>query len=207
MRRFAPTRDELSPYALLMLPELLPCTRKVIWLDVNSMVLRKLEPLWQVRSDTPCGIAARPSIARSPTGKFAKNPADRTDGIFETSIASEYAILLIDLDKVRATQFSSVVEDCATRHGKSAIIPIHAYCNGIFTKLPSYWSMYHFDDEQQHDHAFDRYGFKEWSIVTWRAGTKPFVGDDGKGVSSRLRRLRKKFRTTTVEALSQQWCI
>lgn len=58
------THISLATQSRLLLPQLLPCVPKVLWLDADTIVMRSLSELWStVKPTAACGIAGRPSYS------------------------------------------------------------------------------------------------------------------------------------------------
>ena len=208
----------VATMARLALPQLLPCVSKLIWLDVDTLVVSDLQDLWEIEPSTPCGIAGRTSFSpytsrytrpaqlRKKVQKDFKNISNSKESEKGKADGFNAGVLVVNLEKWRTAKFRSLVNQVALEYGNDDQVTLNHFCYGNFTMLPARWNLFYragFADGSV-DPALQEYEFEKWGIVHWTSGEKPWSKRRWKGkFDKRLKTLWEQMNTTTASALSR----
>eukprot|EP00173_Palmaria_palmata_P004635 Plantae.Rhodophyta-Palmaria_palmata.ctg6712.p1 GENE.Plantae.Rhodophyta-Palmaria_palmata.ctg6712~~Plantae.Rhodophyta-Palmaria_palmata.ctg6712.p1 ORF type:complete len:397 (-),score=30.76 Plantae.Rhodophyta-Palmaria_palmata.ctg6712:137-1153(-) len=206
----------VATMARLALPQLLPCVSKLIWLDIDTLVLRNLRPLWDIRPISPCGIAARRSFSAymSSHGRGPPEFRERLKNHFKNraSVDSQRGrvdsfnagVMVIDMDRWRTSKkFHSAIERVALHYKNDDQLTLNYFCDGNFTALPPHWNLFRnsgFKDGV--DPAFSEVEPEEWGIIHWTSSRKPWT-KEFPYPKTHVGELWRRHQTTTAEALSR----
>ena len=169
----------VTPVAMsrLFLPSLRPCVAKVIWFDLDLLVLRPLAPLWRVAPSAPCGIAARPSInagGASYVAHAVKGPAEyvkRTRKRYERTPGFNDGVMVVDLDAVRAhPTFERTVRESALEFGNNDQTVLNIFCDGAFSSLDPNWNVLY-----SSPWAALNVNQSDWRILHFVGSAKPWL--------------------------------
>ena len=204
--------------ARLLLPELLPCVDKIIWLDLDTTVMSSLADLWNVDvSNTQCGIAGRESVTAGYVKSFGNMNEVVEDLKIDTKLSGEgfnAGVLVIDMQRLRRS-FSSKIKyknfkflsDYLTRQGRNDQVILNVWCNGRFKRLDPAWNVFFLSGtygDPMHAHPLSKFKIFHWTghIKMWNFHIS--TGDDMakmgirnvRAIYPKLRHMRDKYYST-----------
>jgi len=151
--------------ARLLLPGLLPCLEKIIWIDMDAFVVGDLYPAWNATQLPNCGIAGREMNTsffdlHSPTKHF------RWNEIFGKAFNS--GVIVLNLSRLRDNHFERLVEHFAVKLGLDDQFTLNTACNGTYTRLEAGMNVF----------QIEFIGFapprKDWIVVHFLGDRKPW---------------------------------
>lgn len=209
----------VATMARLALPKLLPCVSKLIWLDIDTLILRDLRPLWEVEPKAACGIAARRSFSPY-MSKYSRGPEEfktYLDTHFKTVATADSqpdradsfnaGVMVINMDKWRGSkEFAAAIEKVALRFKNDDQVTLNYFCHGAFTRLPGVWNIFNAAGlgGSFPDPVFRESGPEEWGVIHWTSNKKPWSKSGCCSPGSRTGKLWEEFKTTTAVALSRR---
>jgi lipopolysaccharide biosynthesis glycosyltransferase len=136
-----------STFDRLFLPDLLPKNVKTcLYLDIDTLVLQDLEPLFNTIIRSPTGLCYRPSTGAWNSMKAAcagfncsSVPAAMGD---EDWIHGNVGVLLMDLEVLRNARFTARCEELLGIHHTNDQLIINYVCRGHFMPLPAFYNIY-----------------------------------------------------------------
>jgi lipopolysaccharide biosynthesis glycosyltransferase len=168
--------------ARLYLPDILSCVDKLLWLDIDTLVLASLQELWETDlSDITCGIAARKSVSDGFTKNFIKKDRQllKQFGVNISSISAvgfNAGVMLMSLQKLRNSytlkdifNFRSI-RDILTKIGENDQTILNFYCNGKFYELNPSWNVFLFSGKITD--PLHEMKISEWKIFHWTGSMK-----------------------------------
>ena len=172
--------------ARLLLPSILPCVDKVLWIDIDALVLKPLTKLFAIEPTTECGIAGRQSMDSRYTIQYYKGP-DREQishqWTSQNSVGFNAGVMVMSLKKMRAQskRYDAVVKRVAWEYGNDDQVVLNYWCslepgNGTFTQLDHAWNVFHAAnpaDPQLHAAS------SEWFILHYDSEKKPWCASSG----------------------------
>ncbi|EEC43087.1 predicted protein [Phaeodactylum tricornutum CCAP 1055/1] len=165
--------------AKLLLPRVLPCVGKALWIDSDAIILKSLRPMWSTSKVIPnCGIVARNSAKKTSIGALmtALNATTPSQLLKKDSLdipIFDTAVMVLDLGKLRRSRFiETVASYWSFTLGGDVQISMNMQCNGTHGKLDSAWNMFLDDSE---DSVFTINDISEWRIVHFQGQQKPWV--------------------------------
>ena len=168
--------------ARLLLPSLLPCVDKVLWIDIDALVLKPLTKLFAIEPTTDCGIAGRQSTDSRYTILYYKGP-DKAHVSWQWkshhSKGFNAGVVVMSLKKIRAQskRYDAVVQRVGWEYGNDDQVVLNYWCslesgNGTFTQLDHTWNVFHASlpaDPLLHAAS------SEWSIFHFDSAKKPWL--------------------------------
>jgi lipopolysaccharide biosynthesis glycosyltransferase len=135
----------------LFLPALFPCLNKMLWLDLDLLVLAPLRPLWETqltRGRGKCGMMARDSPVQEQNVDWfvGTDLPESTYLLFEAGRhAFNAGVLLMDLDYLRRPSrslqsFVMHVLQNTTGYGINDQTILNLFCRGLHEKLAPKWN-------------------------------------------------------------------
>ena len=169
--------------ARLLLPKLLPCVRKTLWIDVDALAVAPLAPLFAVQPAAPCGVAGRKSIISSYLVVSYVGPdKDSIKHKLRDTVTFNAGVVVMDLDILRGQPgYESTVDRIANRYGNDDQVALNMWCmkSGGYTQLDPKWNIFNnmaHRGGQENDPELDK-PRTEWGIVHYAGSWKPW--DDG----------------------------
>lgn len=171
-RNYGEDRNGISrvTMARLKMPELLPCVKKSLWIDLDTLVLKSLVPLFAKEIDAQCGIAAAESSIAYMQAEY-RGP-DRED-VVKTWNDNHYpslnaGVLSIDLDRIRAQKpdYDNMMDKVAVENGNDDQVSLNAFCKGQHTQLDMTWNVPGDRDVLEAPST--------WAILHFKGHTKPW---------------------------------
>ncbi len=158
----------------LMLPELLRSVDRVIYLDIDTLVLADLNDLYQ-RDVGPTGLLARPSehpgfttVGRA-LQSWRHDNLDRILPLVDPDWPGFNAgVMLMDLARLRERGFVEQTTRWVRDFGVNDQIACAIYAQGQFARLEPAWNVFVGKD---HQHT------TPWSILHWAGVKKPWSPD------------------------------
>jgi len=163
----------------LNLHELLPCVDKVLWLDMDLLVLQSLRSLWAVQPATRCGIAARESLTTS----FNRNNIGLRASLLTSAQRAAIntkgfnaGVMVLSLAQLRlvARDFAALRSVLAEKLGTNDQTTLNLFCAGNFTRLERQWNIFHISGVHGTDPAMKE-PTKRWGILHWTSPLKPWL--------------------------------
>ena len=169
--------------ARLLLPELLPCVDKIIWLDLDTTVMSSLAELWNTDvSNTRCGIAGRQSVTGGYVKSFGNMPEMINELQFDVKLSGEgfnAGVLVMDMQALRRSFSNKVnyknfkyLSDYLTRQGRNDQVILNVWCNGRFKRLDPAWNVFFLSgtySDPMHSHPLHAFKIFHWTghIKMW----------------------------------------
>jgi lipopolysaccharide biosynthesis glycosyltransferase len=161
----------------LLLPQMLPCVQRTLWIDVDAMVIKQLRPIWDTWKVMPeCGIVARSLLAKTDVGSMmaalnVTSPQQLWKKASKDMPGFDAGVMLLDLDALRASHFTEKVASYwSFSIGGNDQISLNMQCNGTHGNLDSVWNVF-MDSPDDYVHNRTR----EWSIVHFQGLNKPWL--------------------------------
>ena len=183
--------------ARLYLSSFLSCLERVLYLDMDVLVLRNLRKLWESEIVSPCGILARTSTLPNVVKKMASHLQ-----IPEANL--EFAgfnagVMLLDLQRLRESHFEkTIVSHFGERIGANDQIVYNLACNGTHDSMPAAWNIFDSARSSEKRTSNDE---DDWAIVHFAGSRKPFRKHSAASSSSRSFKLWKEYQTSMTEVL------
>jgi len=158
--------------ARLYLGSLLPCIKRVIWLDLDTLVLENLQSLWSVKSPE-CGVNARSSDAPYVVHKWMNSRPETRQNGKAMKRTFNAGVMVLDLQRIRALRFEdTIVKYWAFELGANDQVAYNLLCNGTYRELHPKWNVYRF----RQDTSKNLYAMrKQWSIIHFQGSKKPWM--------------------------------
>jgi len=135
-----PVIDRFGPivWSRLFLPELLSHVPRVLYLDCDVLVLKRLDPLWQVELGTSV-LAAVANVAEPAVrAHLARIGVSYPGGFFNSGV------ILFQLDQMRREGSTDQLVEFALGHGEKLLWPdqdaLNVVFNGRWHALPPRWN-------------------------------------------------------------------
>jgi lipopolysaccharide biosynthesis glycosyltransferase len=152
--------------ARLLLPGLLPCREKIIWIDLDAFVVGDLYPAWNTTQLPDCGIAGR-ELSTSFFDSHRATKHFRWNEIFGKAFNA--GVVVLDLSRLRDNHFERLVEHFAVKLGLDDQFTLNMACNGTYTRLEAGMNIFQRED----------YGFpttrNDWIVVHFLGVRKPWL--------------------------------
>ena len=200
----------VATMARLHLPTLLPCVERVLYLDLDLLVLQSLGPLWALApSAAPCGLSARPSI-NNPGGLGSAYVRDHARGPpawvrdtrarFARARGFNAGVVLMRLARLRGGDgaFDRTVRRVAVEYGNDDQVTLNVFCAGNFTPLAKEWNMFHV--APWGGLAANQ---SQWRVLHFTGPMKPWL-PDARFPNKRARALWFQYRRTFEEVLAPE---
>jgi lipopolysaccharide biosynthesis glycosyltransferase len=171
----------MSTMDRLALPLLLPDITRLVYLDTDLIVLDDVADLWDCRTGA-IGLAARPLVhpSWSPLQRLSELIAARAvDTAAADAVRRELAarvdlgasafnggVVVMDLDRLRAQQFSAATLHLSRRLGLHDNESMALWANGRFAPIPDRWNYIPGIERQQAP-----------AIIHWAGQLKPWRGE------------------------------
>ena len=143
--------------ARLLIPELLPCVRKAIWIDVDAIVVRPLAPLFAVRPKAPCGVAGRSSKVKDYLDHYDGPNRKSLEGMLNDTKTFNAGVVVMDLDILRTPRgeyesYMDVVKRVGFKYGNDDQVTLNLWCAqvGGYTELDPRWNVFNNMDQPLH---------------------------------------------------------
>jgi lipopolysaccharide biosynthesis glycosyltransferase len=143
----------ISTMDRLLLPDLLPGVGRVVYIDIDTLVLGDLADLWRLPKPE-CGLTARRSndVGYTTLGEVVERWAGvDTDGLRRTiatrglgllSPCFNAGVMLMDLDRLRDTGFTDFCLRIAADHQVNDQLAVNVYAAGRQGDLPRRWNVF-----------------------------------------------------------------
>ena len=154
----------IATQARLRLPSILPCIRKVMWIDLDAFVVGPIRPTWD-KPTAACGITGRSSIINF-MGKYF--PAFMT---WSTKYGKSFnaGVMLLDLQHLREIEFEETIAAYwAVKEGANDQVTLNLACNGTHEELETRENVF------QGVAAEDTPARSEWIIAHFQSPKKPW---------------------------------
>jgi len=148
---------------------------KVLYLDVDSIVLGKLDDLWN-KTTPQCGICAPLDYGNKDLKQLLQNQSSGVKPLIGDVKVFNNSVMLLDLDKLRLHKAEEFYRSMFERNNITDMGVQNMYASGEFGVLPFNWCVS--GNSACQKKGFKGFGFDEWKIVTWH-GYKPW-GDHAK---------------------------
>lgn len=165
----------------LNLHELLPCVDKVLWLDMDLLVLQSLRSLWAVQPATRCGIAARESLTTTFNRDHMGSRASLLTSAQRAAISTKgfnAGVMVLSLAQLRLVgrDFATLRSVLAEKLGANDQTTLTAFCAGNFTRLERRWNVFHETGGRRvgKDPAMKEPA-ERWGILHWTSSRKPWL--------------------------------
>ena len=176
--------------ARLLLPGLLPCREKIIWIDMDAFVVGDLYPAWTATQLPDCGIAGR-EMNTYFFDSWRATKHFRWNEVFGKAFNA--GVVVLDLSRLRDNHFERLVERFAVKLGLDDQFTLNMACNGTYTRLEAGMNVF----------QREYYGFTpphdEWIVVHFLGDRKPWLGS--KAETPELQEIWEVNRVAFGEAL------
>lgn len=182
----------------LLLPELLPCVKKTLWIDADAIVVAPLAPLFAIQPSAPCGIAARESVVHwYLAGGYHGPDRDIMVNKLSAMVSFNAGVVLMDLDILRASNgYSDLVKKVGFKYGNDDQVTLNLWCGGKYTKLDKKWNVFNnmranSNRPDSGDPELER-NAHEWGVVHFAGACKPWSAKSC-FANAKTRRVWEKF--------------
>jgi len=160
----------IATQARLRLPSILPCVRKLLWIDLDAFVVGPLRDSWTQGSGGPCGVKARSSIVNY---MEQSNGAKRYPSLinWHTKYGKSFnaGVMFIDLQRLREIQFEqTIVEYWSIQRGANDQVAFNLACNGTHEELDPRLNVFQGTTVEGQPNRND------WVIVHFQSPKKPW---------------------------------
>ena len=163
------THVSVATQARLFLASLLPCVDRVLWLDVDTVILRPLAPLWRMGAALDahdgCGVAARTAPTRDYVRGYLPNEGPWATTSFNAGVA------LLSLTRFRSDDFEARYAQPMASRGLNDQVVLNAYCNGTHVDLAPSWNVLQISEPR--DGTLDAPP-STWGILHFNGHVKPW---------------------------------
>jgi lipopolysaccharide biosynthesis glycosyltransferase len=125
----------------LFIPSLLKHLDRVLYLDVDLVVLKDLTEVYNMDTG-PYGIAAKSSYNPSLISTWCNRYTSQNSLNYTYNKNCNAGVLVMDLDKLRKNQFEEITVSLAEKYGVNDQIAINFYCKGEYAELPGEFNVY-----------------------------------------------------------------
>jgi lipopolysaccharide biosynthesis glycosyltransferase len=157
----------IATQARLLMPSILPCVRKLLWLDLDAFVVGPIRRAWNEPTGK-CGIAARSSIVpyMGHSKKYYPSLAKWHDDYGKSFNAG---VMVVDLQQLRESQFEEkIVRYWASELGANDQVTFNIACNATHAELDPSLNVF---QGQKAEYTPDR---SEWIIAHFQSSKKPW---------------------------------
>lgn len=154
----------------LLLPSILPCVRKLLWIDLDAFIVGPIRKAWNEPTGK-CGITARSSVVHymSHYKKYHPTLASWHDDYGKSFNAG---VMIIDLQRLRENKFEeTIVRYWATKLGANDQVTFNIACNSTHAELDPRLNVFQGVSETN---TPDR---SEWIIAHFQSSKKPWSED------------------------------
>jgi len=156
----------------LLLPKLLPCVQKTLWIDLDALVVAPLAPLFAIQPAAPCGIAGRQSVVEHYLGRYQGPDKEVIAPTLENLVTFNAGVVIMDLDILRNdSAYERTVQKIAFDYGNDDQVTLNMWCQGAYTKLDPKWNV--FNNMGGLDTTLEL-GEALWGIVHYAGSLKPW---------------------------------
>lgn len=184
----------VATQARLRLPSILPCVRKLLWIDLDAFVVGPIRKAWDEPTGT-CGITARSSIVKYMYHNKKYYPSLRTwhDDYGKSFNAG---VLIVDLQQLRESQFEEkIVQYWAADLGANDQVTFNLACNASHAELDPRINVF------QGTSAENTPPRDEWIIAHFQSSKKPWSGWDSSWSSQDFWDIWEQTKLTFEEVL------
>jgi len=163
----------IATQARLRLPSILPCVRKLLWIDLDAFVVGPLRGAWN-QATGECGIAARSSIINYMYDKYGGKDYPSLSTWHEQYGKSFNAgVMVIDLEHLREMNFEETIVDYwAAEKGTNDQVALNLVCNGTHGELDPGMNVFQGTPADQTPTR------NAWIIAHFQSDKKPWSGWD-----------------------------
>lgn len=163
--------------ARLYLPQILPCVRRLLWIDMDAMVIHPLKEMWdQWAVMPPCGIVGRSSEDKQAMAYMMMkldivNPIRLWRRAYKGRAGFNAGVMIMDLGTLRESQFTETIASYwSFTLGGNDQISMNMQCNGTHGELDRTWNVFQ-------DYPKDPVNKQpqDWKIVHFQGLKKPWV--------------------------------
>ncbi len=134
-----------AAFLRLLIPDLLPDLKRVLWLDTDTLVTRDLAELWRTPLNE-CPIAAVPEYgAREVRGMISARLADAYEGSSISRSGYNSGVMILDLDHWRREKIGTAVLDISIQFGDDLLFAdqdgLNIVLAGKWKELPLLWNV------------------------------------------------------------------
>ena len=185
--------------ARLYLSSFLSCLERVLYLDMDVLVLRSLRKLWDSDIVSPCGILARTSTLPNVVKKMASHLQISEAGLGFAGFNA--GVMLLDLRRLRESDFEeTIVSHFGERIGANDQIVYNLACNGTHDSMPAEWNIFESARMGLNRTSNDE---DDWAIVHFAGSLKPFLKRSAASSSSLSFKLWKEYQTSISKVLDE----
>ena len=184
----------IATQARLRLPSILPCVRKVLWIDLDAFVIGPIRETW-TKPTGACGITARSSIVNYMYYNGKYYPALKT---WHTEYGKSFnaGVMLIDLQHLRETEFEEkIARYWAVEMGANDQVTFNLACNATHGELDARLNVF------QGTSLDDTPARSEWIIAHFQGSKKPWAGWDSSWSSQDFWEIWEQSKLTFEEVL------
>lgn len=157
----------VATQARLLLPSILPCVQKLLWIDLDAFIVGPIRKAWNEPTGK-CGITARSSYVKYMTHYKTFHPTLATwhDDYGKSFNAG---VMIVDLQRLRETNFEeNIVRYWATELGANDQVTFNVACNSTHGELDPSMNVFQGVSEKN---TPDR---SEWIIAHFQSSKKPW---------------------------------
>lgn len=157
----------IATQARLLMPSILPCVRKLLWLDLDAFVVGPIRRAWNEPTGK-CGITARSSVVPY-MGHYKKYHPTLATWHEDYGKSFNAGVMIIDLQQLRDMKFEEeIVRYWAAELGANDQVTFNVACNASHAELNPIYNVF---QGQKAEYTPAR---SEWIISHFQSSKKPW---------------------------------
>jgi lipopolysaccharide biosynthesis glycosyltransferase len=164
--------DSYGMYNTMYIATLLKDVKKVIYIDIDSIVLCSLNELWEIETSEK-GYAAIPDLRQKNLTGILDRMSDKKYKHYRNTDEVEVfnnSVMVMDLEKMRKHRAEHFMHDLLESHNMSDMCVQNIYADGDWIKLDRKWCV---SANYTGEKEFNKIPEGNWKILTWH-GNKPW---------------------------------
>lgn len=180
---YSPSKNHLGRITIttqlrLFVGSLFPCLDKLLWIDLDALVLLPLTELWETKVESGCGIVARSSLRGGVVRRMSSGLPIRIFRRARDNFKGFNAgVMVLDLNVLRRQRFEEeIVSYFAGVFGANDQVTLNMACNGTHGEMAGKWNIFYSEGGNDPMREVD---VDEWGIFHFTGHGKPMaIGEE-----------------------------